>query len=106
MARPATTSGAVSSTNCLRRRSSGSHPSASPLRRLLLIQEQAAHILPVPGSHSVSNLPVPPRKGAPAHGLAAGIAVFHTKFGEGKVLALEGSGTHERAQVHFARHSV
>ena len=51
-----------------------------------------------------AHLPVPPRKGAPAHGLAAGIAVFHTKFGEGKVLALEGSGADERAQVHFSRH--
>eukprot|EP01030_Chromulinospumella_sphaerica_P020001 gene20001-19902_t len=41
---------------------------------------------------------------APSHGLRAGIAVFHTKFGEGKVLAIEGTGDDARAQVNFPRH--
>ena len=48
--------------------------------------------------------PVPPRKQDGGHGLRVGLAVFHTKFGEGKVLAMEGSGDDARAQVHFGRH--
>eukprot|EP01034_Spumella_vulgaris_P035820 gene35820-44169_t len=43
---------------------------------------------------------------APSHGLRAGIAVFHTKFGEGKVLAIEGTGDDARAQVNFPRHGT
>ena len=50
--------------------------------------------------------PVPARKQAPAHGIAAGVAVFHNKFGEGRVLAVEGAGDDARAQVHFPRHGV
>ncbi len=50
--------------------------------------------------------PLPPRKDAPAHGVAAGQQVFHNKFGEGKVLAVEGAGDDARAQVSFARHGV
>jgi DNA helicase II / ATP-dependent DNA helicase PcrA len=43
-----------------------------------------------------------------ASGLAikAGMQVFHTKFGEGKVLAIEGQGDDARAQVQFGRHGV
>jgi DNA helicase II / ATP-dependent DNA helicase PcrA len=43
-----------------------------------------------------------------ASGLAitAGMKVFHNKFGEGKVLAIEGQGDDARAQVQFARHGV
>ena len=48
--------------------------------------------------------PVPVQKAAPSHGLRAGVVVFHTKFGEGKVLALEGTGPDARAQVSFGRH--
>ena len=40
------------------------------------------------------------------HGLRAGLAVFHTKFGEGKVLAIEGTGDDARAQVNFPRHGT
>ncbi|MBM3386293.1 MAG: DNA helicase II, partial [Betaproteobacteria bacterium] len=63
------------------------------------------------GSPSVSaetwkSPPVPVQKSAPAHGIQAGIAVFHAKFGEGKVLAVEGSGADARAQVNFPRHGV
>ncbi|GAA4428029.1 UvrD-helicase domain-containing protein [Acidovorax lacteus] len=50
--------------------------------------------------------PVPPQKAAPSHGLRVGLAVFHTKFGEGKVLAIEGTGDDARAQVNFPRHGT
>jgi DNA helicase-2/ATP-dependent DNA helicase PcrA len=50
--------------------------------------------------------PVPPQRSTPAHGLRVGLAVFHTKFGEGKVTALEGVGDDARAQVSFPRHGV
>ena len=50
--------------------------------------------------------PVPPQKADPAHGLKAGQKVFHNKFGEGKVLAIEGTGDDARAQVDFPRHGV
>lgn len=44
----------------------------------------------------------------PDHGTAikAGMAVFHNKFGEGKVLAVEGAGDDARAQVNFSRHGT
>jgi DNA helicase II / ATP-dependent DNA helicase PcrA len=38
--------------------------------------------------------------------IKAGLKVFHNKFGEGKVLALEGAGPDARAQVSFTRHGV
>ena len=57
-------------------------------------------------SDRFANPPVPAQKNAPAHGLKAGIAVFHAKFGEGKVLMLEGSGDDARAQINFTRHGV
>lgn len=47
-----------------------------------------------------------PQKAEPAHGLKAGQMVFHNKFGEGKVLAIEGTGDDARAQVDFPRHGV
>jgi DNA helicase-2/ATP-dependent DNA helicase PcrA len=50
--------------------------------------------------------PVPQQKAEPAHGIKAGMKVFHTKFGEGKVQVLEGSGADARAQVNFPRHGV
>ncbi|MDL9998571.1 3'-5' exonuclease [Variovorax sp. J22P240] len=50
--------------------------------------------------------PVPPQKTAPSHGLRSGMQVFHNKFGEGTVTALEGSGDDARAQVNFPRHGV
>ena len=55
-------------------------------------------------TESFASPPVPPRKQAPGHGLRVGLVVFHTKFGEGKVLAIEGAGDDARAQVHFPRH--
>ena len=53
-----------------------------------------------------SSGPLPTRKDAPAHGITPGAQVFHTKFGEGKVLAVEGSGDDARAQVAFGRHGT
>ncbi|HMS28125.1 MAG TPA: 3'-5' exonuclease [Burkholderiaceae bacterium] len=50
--------------------------------------------------------PVPTQKAEPAHGLRAGMQVFHPKFGEGKLLTLEGSGDDAKAQVSFSRHGV
>ncbi|MDR2852999.1 MAG: UvrD-helicase domain-containing protein [Burkholderiaceae bacterium] len=50
--------------------------------------------------------PLPARKEEPALGLRAGMQVFHNKFGEGAILALEGSGDDARAQVKFVRHGV
>ncbi|MEK8025285.1 UvrD-helicase domain-containing protein [Pseudaquabacterium rugosum] len=51
--------------------------------------------------------PLPPAlasKAGAGHGLRVGLRVFHTKFGEGLVLTLEGSGSDARAQVNFGRH--
>ena len=41
-----------------------------------------------------------------ARGLRVGKGVFHTKFGEGVLLTLEGSGADARAQVNFGRHGT
>ncbi len=40
------------------------------------------------------------------HGLRVGQSVFHTKFGEGVILTLEGQSLDARAQVRFKRHGV
>ncbi|MFZ2737512.1 MAG: UvrD-helicase domain-containing protein [Burkholderiaceae bacterium] len=58
------------------------------------------------GTPSFSSPPVPLQKTQPDHGLRSGMKVFHNKFGEGKVLTLEGSGDEARAQVSFTRHGV
>jgi DNA helicase-2/ATP-dependent DNA helicase PcrA len=42
----------------------------------------------------------------PSHGLRSGQSVFHTKFGEGVIVTLEGSGPDARAQVNFGRHGM
>ena len=47
-----------------------------------------------------------PQKSAPSHGLRIGMQVFHNKFGEGAVLALEGTGDDARAQIKFGRHGI
>ncbi len=49
---------------------------------------------------------VPAQKAEPAHGLRAGMQVFHPKFGEGKLLTLDGLGDDAKAQVNFPRHGV
>jgi DNA helicase-2/ATP-dependent DNA helicase PcrA len=50
--------------------------------------------------------PVPSQKSAPSHGLKANMKVFHTKFGEGLVMSIEGQGDDARAQVNFPRHGI
>ena len=50
--------------------------------------------------------PVPKQAAAPSHGIAAGMQVFHNKFGEGAVLSVEGAGDDARAQVKFGRHGI
>ena len=62
-----------------------------------------------PSTHDFSAslaAPVPERKQPSEHGLRTGMKVFHTKFGEGTVLTLEGAGDDARAQVNFPRHGV
>jgi DNA helicase II / ATP-dependent DNA helicase PcrA len=46
------------------------------------------------------------RKTEAAHGLNLRQKVFHTKFGEGTVLTLEGMGDDARAQIDFPRHGI
>ena len=46
------------------------------------------------------------RKSEANHGLRIGLQVFHNKFGEGKVLTLEGEGADARAQISFPRHGT
>ncbi|MBK0392637.1 UvrD-helicase domain-containing protein [Ramlibacter algicola] len=53
-----------------------------------------------------ANPPVPVQKAAPSHGLKSGMQVFHTKFGEGTVISIEGQGDDARAQVKFNRHGI
>ncbi len=48
--------------------------------------------------------PIVPK--APSHGLRSGQGVFHTKFGEGVVVTIEGHGEDARAQVNFGRHGM
>lgn len=50
--------------------------------------------------------PVPKQTAVPSHGIAAGMQVFHTKFGEGAVISVEGAGEDARAQVKFGRHGI
>ena len=57
-------------------------------------------------SERFANPAVPAQREAPSHGLKSGKQVFHAKFGEGKVLMLEGSGDDARAQINFTRHGV
>lgn len=59
----------------------------------------AGRIAPAPAIPSAA----PPKT---THGLRVGQSVFHTKFGEGLILTLEGSGDDARAQVNFGRHGM
>ncbi|MFP5466088.1 MAG: UvrD-helicase domain-containing protein [Gammaproteobacteria bacterium] len=56
------------------------------------------------GSQAATPAPAPePDRGTD---IRSGMKVFHTKFGEGKVLAVEGAGADARAQVNFPRHGI
>ena len=57
-------------------------------------------------SDTFKSPPVPVQKSEPEHGIKSGMQVFHNKFGEGKVQAVEGQGADARAQVNFPRHGV
>ena len=63
---------------------------------------------PVPAAPVIPQRPVPAGRGVSVCGPAirTGQQVFHVKFGEGRVLAVEGSGDDARAQVNFPRHGV
>ena len=54
----------------------------------------------------VSAQPAITPKVATSHGITVNAQVFHNKFGEGRVLAVEGSGDDARAQVNFPRHGI
>ncbi len=58
------------------------------------------------GVHAERFSSPPAQKAEPSHGLKVGRKAFHNKFGEGKVLAIEGSGDDARAQIDFPRHGV
>lgn len=58
------------------------------------------------GGETFANPAVPVQRNAPTHGLKTGMEVFHAKFGEGRVMMLEGSGDDARAQINFTRHGV
>jgi DNA helicase II / ATP-dependent DNA helicase PcrA len=58
------------------------------------------------GKDVYASPPVPAQKASPSHGLRANMKVFHTKFGEGTGMAIEGQGDDARAQVNFPRHGV
>jgi DNA helicase-2/ATP-dependent DNA helicase PcrA len=62
--------------------------------------------LPSTRTESYNAGPPVARKTDPGHGLRVGLQVFHTKFGEGKVLTLEGEGADARAQISFPRHGT
>ncbi len=69
---------------------------------------RGAHPAWSPGFLSTGSGSPPPKAAEPDRGIGirTGQKVFHTKFGEGKVLALEGAGADARAQVSFSRHGV
>ena len=62
------------------------------------------------GAGRVDAAPPPPPAFTPrapaSHGLRSGQSVFHTKFGEGVILTLEGHGDDARAQVNFGCHGA
>ena len=61
---------------------------------------------PVGGDSRGGGAAQPSQRAPSAHGLRVGVKVFHAKFGEGTVNALEGSGDDARAQINFPRHGV
>jgi DNA helicase-2/ATP-dependent DNA helicase PcrA len=48
----------------------------------------------------------PPVQTSTGQSLKPGVRVFHNKFGEGDVLAVEGSASEGKAQINFARHGT
>ena len=62
--------------------------------------------LPVRRINTTSSIAVSSTKPAGDHGFYVGQGVFHAKFGEGRITAVEGSGADAKAQVNFNRHGV
>ena len=62
----------------------------------------AGHNTPAPPSTGFGSSP----KVTQSNGLSTGQNVFHTKFGEGVIITLEGVGNDARAQVKFGRHGT
>ncbi|MDO9610968.1 MAG: 3'-5' exonuclease [Serpentinimonas sp.] len=58
----------------------------------------------LPGLHAGGLPSRSAQAAADTHGICSGMAVFHQKFGQGKVLAVEGRGDDARAHVSFTRH--
>ena len=50
--------------------------------------------------------PSPAARSQPTHGFRIGQSVRHSKFGDGVVVSLEGSGDDARVQVNFGVHGV
>ena len=65
--------------------------------------ERGSGLSGIVGAGRVEPAPAPASSGT---GLRVGQSVFHTKFGEGVLLTLEGSGADARAQVNFGRHGL
>jgi len=57
-------------------------------------------------SHSSSAVLVSNKKAHDEHGFYIGQNVFHSKFGEGRIISFEGQGLQAKAQVQFARHGT
>jgi len=60
--------------------------------------------LPSYSTKSTSSILVTSKKSSDEHGFHIGQQVFHSKFGEGRIISFEGSGADAKAQVNFSRH--
>jgi DNA helicase-2/ATP-dependent DNA helicase PcrA len=60
--------------------------------------------LPSYSTKSTSSILVANTKSQDEHGFHIGQQVFHSKFGEGRIISFEGTGTDAKAQVNFSRH--
>jgi len=72
-----------------------------PLTKWLTPQRGAAGTAYFRPSPVPSHAPPPPRRGADDGGLRVGQVVEHAKFGQGVIVATEGSGSDARIQVNF-----
>jgi DNA helicase-2/ATP-dependent DNA helicase PcrA len=66
----------------------------------------AGRVDPPRSSSAYGSAAASPSAAASRHGLRIGQGVFHTKFGEGVVMTLDGGGDDARAQVNFGRHGL
>lgn len=72
--------------------------------------QRAASAVPQPAWssnwHGDAAASMPTTREQQSSGIVPGAQVFHAKFGEGAVKAVEGSGADARAQINFKRHGV